>query len=90
MEEVKVFLALIGHLGRDMSMLTDVVLHGIADQRLSRELDGCKFADALVYEVLRGVLLVHESLSQALRSLSGPRWHVGHLLHLEVLQELSP
>ena len=77
-------------MSRDVGMLTDVVLHGVPDQRLCRKLDGSKLTDALMNQVLGWVLLVDESLSQALRRLRRPWWNVGHLLHLEVLKELSP
>ena len=51
-------------LGGDVRVLADVVLHRVADQRLSRQLDGSELANTLMHEVLTRVLLIDELLCE--------------------------
>ena len=71
-------------------MLANVVLHSVANKWLCRQFDSCKLADALMNEVLTWILIVDKALGKALGSLSWSGWNVGHLLHLQVFEELRP
>ena len=90
MEQVQVFLALLCKLSCDVSMLVDVVLHGTSDHGLSRELDGCKLANTAMDLNDSWIVLIQELLSETLWALRWSWWVVRHLLHLHVLNELSP
>ena len=90
MEQVQVFLALLCKLGCDVSMLVNVIFHSTSDHGLSRELDGCKLANTTMNLNDSWIVLIQELLSETLRTLSWSWWVVRHLLHLHVLNELSP
>ena len=62
-EQIKVLLALLGEHCRHSSVLLDVVLHRITNQRLSGELNSYKLAHTLMHQVMFTVRLVDETLS---------------------------
>ena len=71
-------------------MLVNVIFHSTSDHGLSRELDGCKLANTTMNLNDSWIVLIQELLSETLRTLSWSWWVVRHLLHLHVLNELSP
>ena len=58
MEKVQVFLSLLSEFRGEVAVLVQCILHLIANDRLSRELDCSKFANSFVYTMSVHVLVV--------------------------------
>lgn len=88
-EDVEVFAALLCQCGGDGAVLTKLLLHHVADDRLGSELIGCVAARCLQEFCVLTEELRHELSCDSRGSVSGLRRRVNQLFLLKVVLELT-
>jgi len=71
-------------------MVSEVLLHGVPDERLGSKLESCELTDSLEQCKIFLVVVAEVVNREGCRTLNGLGWSLRHPLELEILGELSP